>query len=319
MQEDKTENSFLKTPYSKYNLFTKLLWEDLFNVWQFIAFLISILVLPLLSLFSTYFLVYCKNPFIESISIVDFGNIGIISFFSYSLIFPCVLSILISSFIPKELTEKTKLEGGYSEISYKAILLMKIVAIFTYGMILSFVSLFIFCLICYFFQLFYSIFSFFLLQFIYTLIILMFFESFTVLISSIINIPQKVRTLVIEFIIFIFLILTFIKPIILYSSEGYGLSIYKNFFLVYMDLNYHFGNIYLFLIQTNFNPSNSIRNFFLMLLIGNYPPLLYQIEIPGWLLDNKSYISPIFSIILIISLTILMKVITFRYFINRET
>jgi len=319
MKEYEPVTFSFKTPYPKLNLFIKLLWEDLLNARQFIVFLICLMFLPLSSFFLTYFLNYVENPFIEHVSLFDFGNIGILTFFSYSLIFPCILSILISPFIPKELSKKTKLELGCDKLSYKTVILVKMIAILTYGTTLSSFSLFIFCLICYLFQLFYGIFSFFLLHFIYTMIILIFFESFGFLISSLINIPQKVRTISIESTIFIFLILTFIKPIIIYSSEGYGQSIYQNFFLIYVDLNYHFGNIYMFLIQTTFNPSNSSHNFFLMLLVGKNPPLLYKNKIPRFCLDNSNYISPLFSIILIIGIAILMKITAFTYFRKHDT
>jgi hypothetical protein len=313
MKAYKLENFSFNSPYPKLNLFIKLIWEDLINIRQFIVILLCLLFLPLSSLLSTYFLNSDKNPFIEHISLFNFGNIGILTFFSYSLIFPCIFSILISSFILKEVSQKTISELGCDKISYKTVYLLKTIAIITYGTIINSLSLFIFCLISYFLRLFYGVFSFFLLQFIYSIIILIFFDSFAFFTSSLINIPQKVRTIIIEFTIFIFLILTFIKPIIIYSSEGYGLNIYENFFLI-LDLNYHFANLYMFLMQTTFNPSNSSLNFFLMLLIGKYSPFLYKNEISAWYLDNQSYISPLFSILLIISLILIMKIIAFIYF-----
>ncbi|TXT62007.1 MAG: membrane protein of unknown function [Promethearchaeota archaeon] len=307
----------MKHPISSFDLFSQILFKDLLTLKDFVVYILSILLLPLLSLLISSFTENRGAPCIENTSLFNYGNLGILMFFGFSVIIPYILSINLSSYISSRFDDSFPLKSNHTRGGPKKALLIQILAVFTYSMLLSISSLTIFCLVSLNLHVLFpawsikTILPFFLIFINYSFLIVIFFEAFMYLLIYLLREPSKIRNAVVELSVFLFVLLTIIKPLIIYASGNIGELIYDSF-IAYIDLSYHFGNSFLFFTESYVMLSKEASYFFLMMGVRKSSTIFYNSSSPGHYFEPSSGITPLVSMGIILGVSMLLFLLSIK-------
>ncbi len=297
-KDDKSfKNSSLFT--SSIAIFKKTLFKDITLRKRFLLSLLFMLIGPFL-----LFLFIDQSRLNKSNSILETPEIlYAVFFFSFSLVFPLLISVFSAPLISSEIYEGTMQTLVSIPIRRTQIFISKFLAVFVYGVFLSFISLSIICIISYLIRPFQDIFIFFFINFLYSLIILFFFESISIGISCLYDKPRIAFLIPLGIILFVFIAFMVIKPLLL--SDYYGPSKYETYQIYHFDLNYHFINSFFFLIEIFYSFSDYSNTFLNMFgVVKNGVP--------------TNYWHPLASFVLIISIAFIFMIIGLLRFIKRD-
>jgi len=298
-----------KNIFKRTAIIIKKTFQDIYSLKKIIITLIVILILPL---------IYVLLP-----TTVDFGLISpnhAATIISFALIFPAffwtlglVYTIIIGTsgapLIAEEVKSGTMLLLVSKPISRIKIFIGKYIAVYLYGMLLSFFSIFVIGWVGVFVKSgnidhFISLIPFLTALYIYSLFILFLFTSITMAFSSIFKKARSASILIIFIAIF-----SYIAFLLIRSLTG---QFYVTFQLYHFDLGYHLGNVFIFFIETldAVPPSLSWQTAFAMLTgVYTYENLVdpdQNINLGG--LEKTNYYFPVFSLIIWILIAALLLV-----------
>jgi ABC-type transport system involved in multi-copper enzyme maturation permease subunit len=217
-------------------------------------------------------------------------------YYNFAIMFPFIIIGSAGPLISEELRSGTMLMLVSKPINRVKIFLSKFIALYIFGIVISFLSLSIISILAAIKYPFDDIPSYLGIFFIYSLIILFFFGGITMGFSSLFKRPRNVLMIPLALVIFSFLVIMMFKPLLLLTSENW----YEKYYLYNFDIGYHFANVFLW-IGESFVPQilNYFEFFFWMFGITKmidydhyekteyYPPLIsffYLIVIAGILL-----------------------------------
>ncbi len=301
--EEQIEMESVKKVFPSFILFKKTLFNEVGTLPKFIwAIIIMFLLGPL-------FVIISINPSLidySDESIFDTGLGFVYLMLTTSIVFSIIISVSTAPMISFEIREGTMLMLVSKPISRANIFLSKFLAVFTFGFLINLISLSITCLLTYARYPFYDVLPFFLVILVYSLIILVFFECLTMGLSCILRKPRTVLIIPVGFIIFLFLVFLMFKPLLLLGGET---NLYEKYHLYIFDLSYHFANAYFLLVDNLLNIEPSL--IFVMYNVAEYDDGFGNIV-------YTNYVSPIFSLILLISIAVLAVSIGYFYFKKRD-
>ena len=176
-------------------------------------------------------------------------------YYNFAILFPIIIIGSTGPLISEELRTGTMLFLVSKPINRTRIVLSKFIALYLFGIVVSFVSLSIISIIAAIKFPFDDIGSYLGIFFLYSLIITFFFGGITMAFSSIFKRPRNVLLLPLALVIFSFLVIMMFKPFLLFATENW----YEKYLLYNFDIGYHFANIFLW-IGESFDPE--ILNYF---------------------------------------------------------
>jgi len=254
---------------------------------------------------------------------VDFGAVSVhhaataigitlvfwVFFWMLGLTFTSVIGTSGSSLIAEEVSSGTLLILVSKPISRIKIFLGKYIALYLYGMLVSFLSIFILGWTTTLIQSgnldhFIALIPFLTALFIYSLFLLFLFTSMTMAFSSIF---KKSRTT--SMIVIIIVMISYLAFFLIRMLTG---TFYSAFQLYHFDLGYHLGNVFIFFIESlnAIPPSiNWQMNFGMMTGVYKLTPNLdpdQYINLGG--LEKTNYYLPIFSLLLWVIIAVLLLI-----------
>ncbi|MHA2034916.1 MAG: ABC transporter permease [Promethearchaeota archaeon] len=223
-------------------------------------------------------------------------------YYNFAIMFPIIIIGSTGPLISEELRSGTLLFLVSKPISRTKIILSKFIALFIFGITISFLSLSIICIMALIKYSFVDIGSYLGIFFIYGLVIILFFGGITMGFSSIFSRPRNVLLLPLALVIFSFLVMMMFKPLLLYAPDNW----YEDLFLYNFDIGYHLSNIFLWLGES-FDPE--ILNYFQMifLMFG-----IIKMEISGsWEISyvRSNYYHPVVSLLFLIGIAGILIII----------
>ena len=275
-------------------------------------------------IFTTITMVFIPILFIIlPISGVDFGAVSVhhaataigitlifwVFFWTLGIAFTSVVGTSGSSLIAEEVSSGTLLLLVSKPISRIKIFLGKYIALYSYGILVSFLSIFILGWVSVLTQSgnidhFIGLIPFLSALFIYSLFILFLFTSITMAFSSLF---KKSRTT--SMVVIIIVMVSYLAFFLIRTLTG---TLYGAFQLYHFDLGYHLGNIFIFFIETlnAIPPSiNWQMNFGMMTGVYDLTPNLdpdQYINLGG--LEKTNYYLPIFSLLLWVIIAVLLLI-----------
>jgi ABC-type transport system involved in multi-copper enzyme maturation permease subunit len=164
-------------------------------------------------------------------------------YYTFAIMFPFIIIGSTGPLISEELRSGTMLILVSKPIDRTKILLSKFIALYAYGIIVSFSSLSIISLFAALKYSFDDIGAYLGIFFPYSLIILFFFGGITMGFSSIFKRPRNVLMLPLALVIFSFLVIMMFKPFLLFIEDNW----YEKYLLYNFDIGYHFANVFLWI------------------------------------------------------------------------
>lgn len=225
----------------------KKTFQDVFSFKKTIIILIIIVIFPLIVVLlptSVDFGLISPN---HAATIIGFALIFPAFFWTLGLVYTIVIGTSGAPLIAEEVKSGTMLLLVSKPISRIKIFIGKYIAVYLYGMLLSFFSIFVIGWIGVFVKSgnidhFISLIPFLTALFIYSLFILFLFTSITMAFSSIFKKARSASILI----IFIS-ILSYIAFLLIRTLTG---PFYVTFQLYHFDLGYHLGNIFILFVET---------------------------------------------------------------------
>jgi len=252
---------------------------------------------------------------------VDFGSISIqhassiitvalvfpVFFWTFGIIFTSIIGIFGAALIAEEVSSGTMLILVSKPINRYKIFLGKYVALFLYGILLSFSAIFLLGLISIFrysgnIYHFVGILPFLFSLFLYTFVLSLIFVSITLALSSIFKKSRNAVLVIIFLVVLSFLGFSIIIELIHFN--------YEKFQIYHFNLGYHLGNMYISFIEL-FNaipPSSGWQSIFAQ-MFGIFRYLAdvdpdQNINLGG--LEKTNYYLPIVSLLIWIIIAILL-------------
>ncbi|TKJ22944.1 MAG: hypothetical protein CEE43_04310 [Promethearchaeota archaeon Loki_b32] len=182
-------------------------------------------------------------------SLLEAGGLGFVTwYYSFSIMFPMIIIGSTGPLISEELKTRTMLFLVSKPINRTRIVLAKFIALFLFGMVVSFSSLSFICIIAVIKYPFTDIFAYLGMNFLYSLVLIFFFGGMTMGLSSIFKRPRNVLLLPLALVIFSFLVFMMFKPMLI--GYGYGVDRYEKYALYNYDIGYHFANIFMWIAES---------------------------------------------------------------------
>ena len=214
-------------------------------------------------------------------------------YYNFAIMFPIIIIGSTGPLISEELRSGTLLFLVSKPISRTKIILSKFIALFIFGITISFLSLSIICIMALIKYSFVDIGSYLGIFFIYGLVITLFFGGITMGLSSIFSRPRNVLLLPLALVIFSFLVMMMFKPLLLFATDNW----YEDFFLYFFDIGYHFSNIFLWIGEV-FDPE--ILNYFAMIFFMFGILKIGPFEGQGSSYAKTNYFHPVVSLLFLI-------------------
>jgi ABC-2 type transport system permease protein len=167
-------------------------------------------------------------------------------YYNFAIMFPIIIIGSTGPLISEELRSGTMLTLVSKPINRTKILLSKFIALYIFGIVISFLSLLIISIFAAIKYPFDDIPFYLGIFFLYSLIILFFFGGITIGFSSLFKKPRNVLMLPLALVIFSFLVMMMFKPLLLMASENW----YEKYLLYNFDIGYHFANVFLWIGET---------------------------------------------------------------------
>ena len=217
-------------------LFKKTLIFDLCTVKRLIMSVVFMVLVPALILAFTPSDVLSGDEYV--VQLLGFTT----WYYNFAIMFPIILIGATAPLIAEELRSGTLLFLVSKPINRTRIVLSKFIALYVFGIVVSFLSLSIISLFAVIKFPFADIGEYFGIFFLYSLVITLFFGGVTMGFSSIFRRPRNVLMLPLALVIFSFLVMMMFKPLLLYGDNWY-----EKYLLYNLDIGYHFANIFLWI------------------------------------------------------------------------
>lgn len=287
----------------------KKTFQDIFSFKKIIISLIVVVIIPLIFLLlptSVDFGLISPN---HAATIIGFALIFPAFFWTLGLVFTIIIGTSGAPLIAEEVKSGTMLLLVSKPISRLKIFIGKFIAVYLYGMVLSFFSIFLIGWVGVFIKSgnidhFISLIPFLIALYIYSLFVLFLFTSITMAFSSIFKKARSASILI----IFI-AILSYIAFLLIKTLTG---PFYVTFQLYHFDLGYHLGNVFILFIETlnAVPPSISWQTSFAIITgvysIGSSIDPDQNINLGG--LEKTNYYLPVVSLLLWILIAALLLV-----------
>lgn len=287
----------LHTRASSYPFFTLIRKTLIFDLCTIKRIIISVFVMVLVPALILAF----APPFSGEQHVVQL--LGFVTwYYNFAIMFPIIIIGSTGPLISEELRSGTMLFLVSKPISRTKIIISKFIALFIFGITISFLSLSIICIMALIKYSFVDIGSYLGIFFIYGLVITLFFGGITMGFSSIFSRPRNVLLIPLALVIFSFLVMMMFKPLLLYATDNW----YEDFFLYFFDIGYHFSNIFLW-IGESFDPE--ILNYFAMIfwMFG-----ITTMEVSGgWEISyvKTNYFHPVVSFLFLVGIAGILIII----------
>jgi len=179
-------------------------------------------------------------------SVIEIAGLGFVTwYYNFAIMFPIIIIGSTGPLISEELRTGTMLFLVSKPINRTKIVLSKFVALYLFGIVVSFLSLSVISIIAAIKYPFVDIASYLGMNFLYSLIITFFFGGITMGLSSIFERPRNVLLFPLALVIFSFLVLMMFKPLLI--GFGYGVNRYEKYLLYNFDIGYHFANVFMWI------------------------------------------------------------------------
>ena len=233
-------------------------------------------------------------------------------YYNFAILFPIIIIGSTGPLISEELKSGTMLFLISKPISRPKIVLSKFIALYLFGIVVSFVSLSIISLIALIKYPFVDIGFYFGINFLYSLIILFFFGGITMGFSSILKKPRNVLLLPLTLVIFSFLVIMMFKPLLFMTTTNW----YEKYLLYNFDIGYHFANIFTW-----------IGEFFIPEIMDYFGPIFWMFGITEMVYNEidytygyvkTEYYPPVASLIYLIIIGGILLIVGILIFRKRE-
>ena len=188
-------------------------------------------------------------------------------YYNFSIVFPIIIIGSTSPLISEELRSGTLLFLVSKPINRPRIIMSKFIALFLFGVLISFISLCTISLVALIKYPFVDIGSYLGIYFLYSLIVLFFFGDMTMGFSSIFRRARNVLLIPLMLVIFSFLVIMGFKPLLLMTEDNW----YEKYLLYNFDIGYQFANIFIW-----------IGEFFIPNMIDYYGEIFYMFGLTKW-------------------------------------
>ena len=227
-------------------------------------------------------------------------------YYTFSIMFPIIIIGATGPLISEELITGTLLFLVSKPINRTRIVLCKFIALYIFGIVVSFLSLSIISLFAVIKNPFDDIGAFFGIFLLYSLVITLFFGGITMGFSSIFRRPRNVLLIPLALVIFSFLVIMMFKPLLFYGSNWYEKYLLYNF-----DLGYHFGQVFLWFGES-FVPE--ILDYF-----GFFFVMFGIAKSDDWnTFEKTNYYPPVVSFIYLIVISVVFLVVGALYLKKRD-
>ena len=308
-----------KNIFKRTAIVVKKTFQDIYSLKKTIISLIVILIFPLIFVILPTGVDFGLISPNHAATIIGFALIFPAFFWTLGLVYTIIIGTTGAPLIAEEVRSGTMLLLVSKPISRLKIFIGKYIAVYLYGMLLSFLSIFLIGWVGVFAKSgnidhFICLIPFLTALFIYSLFILFLFTSITMAFSSIFKKARSASTLIIFIVIFSFLAF--------YLIRGFTGQYYVTFQLYHFDLGYHLGNVFIFFIETldAVPPSISWQMGFGM-LTGVYSMTStidpdQNINLGG--LEKTNYYLPVFSLLIWILIAALLLIVGILSLKKRE-
>ncbi|HUW91292.1 MAG TPA: ABC transporter permease [Candidatus Nanopelagicaceae bacterium] len=287
----------------------KKTFQDIFSFKKTIITLILVVIFPLIVVLlptSVDFGLISPN---HAATIIGFALIFPAFFWTLGLVYTIIIGTSGAPLIAEEVKSGTMLLLVSKPISRIKIFIGKYIAVYLWGMILSFFSIFMIGWIGVFAKSgnidhFFSLIPFLTALYIYSLFILFLFTSITMAFSSIF---KKARTA--SMLIILIVLLSYIAFLLIRTLTG---PFYATYQLYHFDLGYHLGNVFILFVETlNAVPPSASWQLWFATITGVYSTVTtidpdQNINLGG--LEKTNYYLPVVSLLLWILIAALLLV-----------
>jgi len=300
---------FSRNIFQRTAIIIKKTFQDIFSFKKTIIILIVIVIFPLIVVLTPTSVDFGLISPNHAATIIGFALMFPAFFWTLGLVFTIIIGTSGAPLIAEEVKSGTMLLLVSKPISRIKIFIGKYIAVYLYGMLLSFFSIFVIGWIGVFVKSgnidhFFSLIPFLTALFIYSLFILFLFTSITMAFSSIFKKARSASILI----IFIS-ILSYIAFLLIRTLTG---PFYGAFQLYHFDLGYHLGNVFILFIETlnAVPPSISWQTMFATITgvysLGTSTDPDQNINLGG--LEKTNYYLPMASLLLWILIAALLLV-----------
>jgi len=287
----------------------KKTFQDVFSFKKTIIILIVGVIFPLIVVLTPTSVDFGLISPNHAATIIGFALMFPAFFWTLGLVFTIIIGTSGAPLIAEEVKSGTMLLLVSKPISRIKIFIGKYIAVYLYGMLLSFFSIFVIGWIGVFVKSgnidhFFSLIPFLTALYIYSLFILFLFTSITMAFSSIFKKARSASMLII-----LIVILSYIAFLLIRTLTG---PFYGTFQLYHFDLGYHLGNIFILFIETlnAVPPSASWQTLFASITgvysLGTSVDPDQNINLGG--LEKTNYYLPVVSLLLWILIAALLLV-----------
>jgi ABC-type transport system involved in multi-copper enzyme maturation permease subunit len=227
-------------------------------------------------------------------------------YYTFSIMFPIIIIGATGPLISEELRTGTLLFLVSKPINRTRIVISKFIALYIFGILVSFLSLSIISLFAVIKNPFDDIYIYFGVFFLYSLVITLFYGGITMGFSSIFKRPRNVLLIPLALVIFSFLVIMMFKPLLFYGSNWYEKYLLYNF-----DLGYHFAHIFLWIGESAVPELLDYFGYFFM--------MFGIAETDDWITFEKTnYYPPIVSFLIVIIVSIIFIIAGALYLKKRD-
>jgi len=298
-----------KNIFKRTAIIIKKTFQDIYSLKKIIITLIVISIFPLIFVLLPTTVDFGLISPNHAATIIGFALIFPAFFWTLGLVYTIIIGTSGAPLIAEEVKSGTMLLLVSKPISRIKIFIGKYVAVYLYGMLISFISIFVMGWIGVFVKSgnidhFISLIPFLTALYIYSLFILFLFTSITLAFSSIFKKARSASILVIFIAIFSFLAFTLVRTL-----TG---QFYVMFQLYHFDLGYHLGNVFILFVETlnAVPPSISWQMWFANITgvysMGTSIDPDQNINLGG--LEKTNYYLPVFSLLIWILIAVLLLV-----------
>ena len=292
-------------------LFKKTLFKDMFKIPKLVVSFILMIFGPLIAILT---IPVGYELYFDSLN--DFLGLTY-SFYTYSIMFPIILTVVGAPLIAEELKSGTMLTLISKPISRGGILITKYLALTCFGFLINIVSLSLITLIAPLKYAFEGVADFFIINLLFSLIIQFFFQSIAFSFSCLFKKTRNAILMPLLIIIITFFVLMTFRPLFMYMYlDDSEVPIYIQFQLFHFDLGYHLFNAYIGLINIISGGVSENMMYFLY-MFGLYTQ---EIDFDTWeyTFTRNDFYSPLGSLIFLLSIAIGLMFLGYFLFKKRD-
>ncbi len=308
-RDDEKSGLIMKITTPTVILFRKTLLKDMFKIPKLlVAFILMVLgpLIAILTIPAGFELYYT--------SLNDYLGLTY-SFYTYSLMFPIILTVVGAPLIAEELKSGTMLTLISKPISRGEILITKYLALTCFGFLINISSLSLITVIAPLKYAFEGVAEFFVINLLFSLIVQFFFQTIAFGFSCFFKKTRNALLIPLLIIIITFFVLMTFRPLFMYMYLGDSeVPIYVQFQLYHFDLAYHLFNGYIGILNIISGGVSESMMYFLYMLglyTQEFDPDTWEVTF-----TRNAYYSPLGSLILL--LVIAIGLILLGYFLFKK-